>query len=58
MNEELQRFLDKIGLKDYNMGEYLNTKILKVVVNKRNSSFKVFLCFNDLISFSELEKLE
>ncbi len=58
MSEELTRFFEKIGLKDYNMGEYLNTKILKVVVNKKNSSFKVFLGFEDLISYEELEKLD
>ena len=58
MSEELTRFFDKIGLKDYNVGEFINTKILKVVVNKKNSSFKVFLQFEDLISFNELEKLD
>ena len=58
MNEELNRFLDKIGLKDYDEKEFSNAQILKVVVNKKNSSFKVFLHFADLISFTELEKLD
>ena len=57
MNEELTRFFDKINFKDYNVGEFVNAKILKVVVNKQKSSFKVFLNFEDLISYSELEKL-
>ena len=58
MNEELIRFFDKIGFKDYNVGEFINAKILKVVVNKHNSSFKVFIRFVDLISLEELEKLD
>ena len=57
MDSELKRFLEKIMLTDYDENEFLDATIDKVVINRSNDSFKVYLNFKNLVSFELLEKL-